>query len=76
MLPLDIMLGLWSSFDKLRLFKQARIMYECVVFDKDGTIFDTKHAAVNALQRASLELGVEYLPILLFSLVGMKSDHD
>jgi phosphoglycolate phosphatase len=49
-------------------------MYECVVFDKDGTIFDTKHAAVNAFEKASQDLGVKYLPELLFGLVGMKSD--
>jgi phosphoglycolate phosphatase len=49
-------------------------MYDCVVFDKDGTIFDTKHAAVNAFEKASKELGVKYLPEILFGLVGMKSD--
>jgi phosphoglycolate phosphatase len=49
-------------------------MYDCVVFDKDGTIFDTKHAAVKAFEKASEELGVEYLPEILFGLVGMKSE--
>jgi phosphoglycolate phosphatase len=49
-------------------------MYDCVVFDKDGTIFDTKHAAIKAFEKASKELGVKYLPELLFSLVGMKSE--
>jgi phosphoglycolate phosphatase len=49
-------------------------MYDCVVFDKDGTIFDTKHAAVKAFEKASQELGVEYLPEVLFGLVGIKSD--
>jgi phosphoglycolate phosphatase len=47
-------------------------MYDCVVFDKDGTIFDTKHAAVKAFEKASKDLGVEYLPEVLFGLVGME----
>jgi HAD superfamily hydrolase (TIGR01549 family) len=49
-------------------------MYDCVVFDKDGTIFDTKHAAIKAFEKASKDLGIEYLPEVLFGLVGMKSD--
>ena len=49
-------------------------MYECVVFDKDGTIFDTKSAAVGAFTRASKELGIEYLPDVLFSHVGMSNE--
>ena len=49
-------------------------MYQCVVFDKDGTIFDTKSAAVGAFTRASKELGIEYLPELLFGLVGIENE--
>jgi phosphoglycolate phosphatase len=48
-------------------------MYDCVVFDKDGTIFDSKRAAVKAFEKASKDLGVQYLPEVLFGLVGMKS---
>ena len=49
-------------------------MYQCIVFDKDGTIFDTKSAAVGAFTRASKELNIEYLPDVLFGLVGIENE--